>query len=288
MNKINSFKNAKLEIPAIEKIQQSDLFPAESLLKSDVSVSFSNAITRAAHGLSLAEKRIIMLAVSKLDSMKPISVGESPVVRLDAIEYAQSYDLNINTAYEQLIEAGQSLFDRKITFSTPPKKEGAKQKIVTSVRWVGRYSYKPGEAWAELCFWHEIVPYLMNLNSHFTSYKFKHASKFKSIYTWRLFEMLSQYKTRWIEISITEFNHAMEVTEKMSKDFSNIRNRVILPAIRELEEKNGWIVKWEVKKIGRKVCRIRFEYLMAHENTIIKIADFKKMPINNLKGDIVL
>ena len=39
-------------------------------------VTMSNSLTRAGHGLTLAEKRVVMMAVSKLDSMKVMRPGE--------------------------------------------------------------------------------------------------------------------------------------------------------------------------------------------------------------------
>ncbi|MGP5371403.1 RepB family plasmid replication initiator protein, partial [Pseudomonas helleri] len=48
----------------------------------------TNALTRAGHGLTLAEKRIIGFAVSKLDSQKAVRPGDVPVTRISATEYA--------------------------------------------------------------------------------------------------------------------------------------------------------------------------------------------------------
>ena len=225
-------------------------------VKHNRSVSFSNAITRASHGLSLSEKRIIMLAVSKLDSMKPFDLDGSLLVKIDAKEYSDFFNLDKDTAYTQLTSAASELFNRKITFHCAKASEP-----ITTMRWVAKSIYFEGKAYIELVFWHEIIPYLMNLNTHFTTYKLQQASKFKSIYTWRLFELLTQFSNKCkIDISIDDFNHAMESTQSMKRDFGNIRNRVILPAIRELEEKNGWVIQWGVRKNGRKIIGLTFEY----------------------------
>ena len=45
-------------------------------------VTMSNALTRAGHGLTLAEKRIVAAAVSKLDSRKALPPGEVPRTKL--------------------------------------------------------------------------------------------------------------------------------------------------------------------------------------------------------------
>lgn len=62
---------------------------------SDRWVTMSNALTRAGQGLSLSEKRIVMLAVSKLDSMKILKPGDVlPSVKITAAEYAETYEVD--------------------------------------------------------------------------------------------------------------------------------------------------------------------------------------------------
>ena len=77
-------------------------------------VTMSNALTRAGHGLTLAEKRVVMMAVSKLDSMKVMRPGEMlPSVKITAAEYAETYGVDPNTAYEALQDAAKNLFELK-------------------------------------------------------------------------------------------------------------------------------------------------------------------------------
>jgi plasmid replication initiation protein len=52
----------------------------------------------------------------------------------------------------------------------------------------------------------------------------------------------------------------MEATEKQQSDFNNIKRRIIEPAIKELTEKDNWIIKWQPIKSGRKVTALRFDF----------------------------
>ncbi|MEK8955164.1 hypothetical protein P2P35_21935 [Escherichia coli] len=47
-------------------------------------VTMSNALTRAGHGLTLAEKRIVAAAVSKLGSRRVLKPGEVPRTKITA------------------------------------------------------------------------------------------------------------------------------------------------------------------------------------------------------------
>ena len=236
----------------------------------DSQVSFSNDITRASHGLSLVEKRIVMLSISKLDSMKPFLCGESPTVTINAREYADWYNVSINTAYEQLILASQQFPERKISFISQKKYNKDEEKLIPSIRWVKECKYQEGEAWAELVFWHEVVPFLMNLKHNFTTYKLRDVSKFKSVYTWRLFEILTQYKkSKLIKISRAEFCNAMDVIDKVNGNFAYIRSQIIENAIKEIDTEIGWIIKWSAVKTGKKVTGLHFDYSIPPKTILI-------------------
>lgn len=73
-------------------------------------VNMSNALIRAGQGLSLAEKRLMASAVAMLDSMRTPRPGECPVVRISAADYAESFGLDIDTAYNQLQSGAEHLY----------------------------------------------------------------------------------------------------------------------------------------------------------------------------------
>ena len=124
-------------------------------LPRDRWVTMSNALTRAAHGLTLAEKRIVASAVSKLDSRRVLPPGEVPRTRITAMEYAETFEVDLDTAYDQLQEAAKQLYKRSITFYEPAHKRNGKPLPPTMVqmRWVGSVKYQKGEGWVELAWW---------------------------------------------------------------------------------------------------------------------------------------
>ena len=102
---------------------------------------------------------------------------------------------------------------------------------------------------------------LFELKNHFTAYKLSRVSGMKSVYSWRLFELLMQFKkTGLLNILIDDFYHAMDAPESLRANFSNLRNRVIEPAVKEIREKDGLAVEWEAIKAGRKVKALKFTF----------------------------
>ena len=226
-------------------------------------ISMTNALTRAGHGLTLAEKRIIGCAVSKLDSRKAIAPGTVPSTRITALEYAETFGVDMNTAYEQLQGAAKQLYNRSITFYEPAHKRNGKPLPPTRVqmRWVGSVKYQDGEGWVELAWWPDLLRHLTGLQRQFTTYQLQQASALRSGYSWKLLELLMRFEsTGWAEYTIEDFKASMDAPPSLS-DFGQVKRRIIDPAVKELTEKDGWLIQWQPIKAGRKVKALRFTFM---------------------------
>ena len=219
-------------------------------------INMSNDLTTAAHCLSLGEKRVVMSCVAQLDSLR-LESGRYKV-KLSALDFAETFKISSDTAYRQLKTVATRLYERSIkrVTNTP------KGKKVFRHRWVSSVTYHEGEGWIELGFSHEATPYLVALRGSHTSYRLEQASALRSVYSWRLLEMLTQFKsTGLLRITIEDFYHAMEVPETYRKNFKDLRNRVIDPAVKELQEKDNWIIEWTgTKRGGRKITGLEFRF----------------------------
>nr|WP_173057759.1 replication initiation protein [Halomonas sp. Ant2]AJY53638.1 RepA [Halomonas sp. Ant2] len=229
-------------------------------------VTQHNALIRAGNGLTLSEKRLIAIAASKLNSYKPQKVGDVPSTRISAAEYAEQFNVDHRTAYEALKAASQHLYSRSITFYEMASRRRGKplEPTVVTMRWVGRVHYQRGEGWVELYWWPQLLPYLTGLRNKFTSYQLEQASALRSIYSWRLLELLKRFADDdgkgWAEYTIEDFATSMDATENQRANFNNIRRRIIEPAVKELTEKDDWKIEWEPIKSGRRVSRVRFKF----------------------------
>lgn len=226
---------------------------------AEKNVNMSNALTRAAHSLLLSEKRVIAACISKIDSIPAgaLALKGAWTVRLSAAEYAEAFEVDLDTAYTQLRSASENLFNRYVRTVRDTRKGPEEHKF----RWVGGVTYHAGEGWVELHWWHEVVPHLYGLRSEFTSYKLKQAAAMRSTYSWRLFECLQSWKDKGrYSPSIEDFQRAMDAPPSCLKDFKALRVRVIEPAVKELAEKNGLVIEWDVKRAGRKVIGLDFTF----------------------------
>ena len=255
-------KDSKIQMSKDSKIQN---YKADSPDRpaGERWVSMTNALARAGHGLSLAEKRLVVAAASKLDSRRAPNPFQPPKTKITAQEYAETFGVSLDTAYDQLQSAGKQLFERKITFYEPPAvKERKRAKPAKHVmRWVGEATYHDGEGWIELHWWPALLPHLMGLRDTFTKYQLEQASALRSASSWRLLELLSSWQDKGrATFKIDEFATAMEATEKQRADFAAIRRKLIEPAVKELIEKDGWLIEWDPIKTGRKVTGVAFVF----------------------------
>lgn len=229
-------------------------FVEKSETLSGRNVVVSNYITRSAQTLNLVEKRILMAGIAKLGGVN----GE---VKLTAQEYAETYDVDMSTAYRELKNAVNSLMKRYLSWQV---KDGKHIGTLTCV-WVQGYKYFKAEGYVKFKFSEYIFPFLFELEREFTKYQLKQAAALRSIHSWRFLELFEQMKDKtnekgWLSIQIEEFWHAMEARESHKKNFSDLRRWIIEPAIKELTEKDGWLIEWEARKRGRKVVTLLFKF----------------------------
>lgn len=236
------------------------------LQPSDQNINMSNALARASHGLSLAEKRVIAMGLAMTDSVPAMALIDASnngwSVKITALDYASTFDVDVNTAYDQLKEAGDKLINRYVTQIVETKR-GTKE---IKTNWCGQVVYHKNEGWISVDFSRYISPHLLALRTKFVTYKLKQAAALRSTYSWRLFECLQSWRDTglWV-VGIEDFTRAMDVPEKYRQDFADIRRRVIEPAVAELILKNGLMIDWGTRKSGRKVVGLEFRFAFEGE-----------------------
>jgi plasmid replication initiation protein len=293
MKKLNRSKESSIVRGEKPELSSSGIFETEED-RGDYKVTMDNALVRAAHRLTLKEKRIVALAIAKTDSrsgglsflerekihkaLNLIEMGVNeeqaksdmesvfiPTTRISAAEYAETYDVDIQTAYEALREGASALFERKITFwkdHGTPKKQILRK---TEMRWVSQIEYVFDEGAVELKFFPPLISYLKGLKGNFTTYKLARATALRSIYSWRLLELLQSHlkqdkpTSNWI-ISVEEFALSIGAPKGEKTPISYLMKFIIKPSINELLEKDQWVIRLYPQKSGRRISKLHFEF----------------------------
>jgi plasmid replication initiation protein len=224
----------------------------------DLTVTKSNELIRASYKLTMNEQRLILACIAQLDPRKPIPKtheGDIRPVRVTVNNFAETYGISDrSTVYNALQEATDRLYERDIkTYDENGKRYGR-------FRWVQAVEYQVGQGYVELTFTQRVAPYLTLLHRQFTTYLLKQVAQVNSIYAIRIFELLMQFKaTGKIVIGLDELRLLLELEDKYDR-FTNMKARVIEPAIRELSTKANIVISWEPVRQKRKVTALRFSF----------------------------
>jgi len=215
----------------------------------------ANTLIRASHGLTLGEKRVVAMAAAKLS---PFDQNLPDEIKIRALDFADLFDLDPDTAYTQLRDAAKHLYQRSINHIEYTGKNG---QIVTvhHWRWVGGASYTEKAGAVVLSFNPRLLPFLIKLRDHFTTYHLTQAAALRSTYSWRLFENIKSHQSRgtW-QVDLAKFHRIMETKRSYQTNFSLLRQYLLEPACREIAEKCGVAIKWTPEKRGRKVIGLYF------------------------------
>lgn len=216
----------------------------------------SHRLNTAIQNLSLSEIRIIQLAIiDAREYQKGLSSDQE--LRLDATRYSEAFDVSRQTAYEALKEAETSLFERRFTFLD--ERDG---KPIKS-RWISQAKYNDGEGYIEIIFTPAVVKEITRLggdSGFFTQYSLEQVSVLSSIYSMRLYELLTQWrkakKTPVFEIETFRGQMGLEVTE-YSK-MCDFKKRVLNLGVNEINEKTDLTVSYEQNKKGKFITGFKF------------------------------
>lgn len=226
-------------------------------------VVLHNYLVRSAQCLSLAEKRILMYGIAKIG-------GVNQDIKISAMDYAEAYDIDPDTAYTQLKSSANKLRTRFLSWQI---KDGNKIGV-RNTQWLQGYDYYDKQGYVKFRFSSYVHEYLFDLYKEFTKYQLKQACALRSIHSWRLMELFEMMKgdkkDGWLRMDIEEFHHAMEVKDSYKTNFSKLRARVIVPAVNELMEKDDWVIDWRTVKRGRKVSMIEFRYERSPQGDLFK------------------
>jgi plasmid replication initiation protein len=229
---------------------------------ADCNVSMSNKLIRASHALKLVEKRLIAAAIAKIDSRQGQAVhahlSKFQSIRITALDFAESFDIDERNAYKELKAATDDLFNRYFTLADYSKDK--KHERYTKYRWIDAAKYAEGEGFVELSFTAHVYPHLHMLEREYTTYRLKNAAALRSVYSWRMYELAKSWlehckkKQKPVQLTLEQLRDTLETPNSYRWD--HVKRRALEPAIKEIAEKDNLIITYQPYKKGRSVAGI--------------------------------
>lgn len=214
-----------------------------------------NALINASYNLEVTEQRLMLLAIINARETGDGITADSKL-QIHASDYMRHFDVDKKTAYEALKNAVDNLFNRQFSFREVRKGTD----FIVKSRWVSRIAYATNEAILEITFAPDVVPLILRLEEHFTSYQLKQVTQLTSKYAIRLYEMLIAWREvgKTPQIELLEFRHKIGVEDTEYKDMHNFKKRVLEPSIKQINEHTDITVTYEQHKKGRLISGFSF------------------------------
>lgn len=215
-------------------------------------VTQDNALIEACYNLTLNEKRLVLVGIGKIDSRRMPNRGKPLSFMVTAEEWKIAYPDSKNP-YQEMKRAISDLSKKTVKFRKGVREDD------DFVNWTDSGTvYAKGKGAVKLTFGYTISHYLQGVFEKFTSYDLLSVQKLNSVYSIRLFELLSQYKsTGWRTETLDNLRFSLGLTDSLP-NWNDFNQQVLKRGIKEINEKSIYKVEHKPVKKGRKVVAVEF------------------------------
>jgi plasmid replication initiation protein len=214
-------------------------------------VTKSNNLIDASYKLNAQAQKLVLACLGKVDSRPDKDVPKE--ISLSASEFSEMMGIDIKNAHRELYKAADALFKSSIQL-----REGNDD---IELYWIQKKAKKiKGEGAVTLTWSDDVLRYICQLKSRFTSYKLRNIASLQSSHSIRLYELLMKFNaTGERVIYLEDFKSALGISDKYPQ-FRDLNKWVIKPAVEELNQRSDLIIKIETIKKGRSVSALSFEF----------------------------
>ena len=210
-------------------------------------VTQANNLIEAKYSLTFTEQKLILIMLSMIQP----NDENFKAYEISIVDLSKFLGVDKNHMYVDCKKITHKLLKKVIEIQEP---DGLLQ-----THWLSSAKYVEGAGVVKLSFDPELKPYLLKLQSNFTSCKLKMLLSFKSHYTMRIYSLLQQYKklkTRSFKLEILRSMLGIEADQY--NQYSDFKKKVLIPVQLELKLIADIYYEFEEIKSGRAVNEIKF------------------------------
>jgi plasmid replication initiation protein len=212
-------------------------------------VTKANDLNLRAYQLNRTEQLLVLSAISLIhpedEDFKTYNISIKDFLNLLEIED--------KSKYVELPKLTKGLMSKVIEIRKPHS--------LLHVTWFASAEHKQGEGIIEVQFSPKLQPYLLNLKDNFVTYGLNQVSKLSSKYSIRIYELLkgNEFKNqRSVQFELNDFREMVGIPEATYPQYSNLKQKVLLAAQREINESTDIAFEFEEIKVARKVAELKF------------------------------
>lgn len=219
----------------------------------------SNDLIEARYMFDVWETRFFLAVLSQIHR----DDKEFHVYRIRFKDIIKTFGLRSNSSYDFLRQAAKSIMNRKVAVAY--EKEGTTREVLYHI--IRKVDYlKEGEPnvsnekheYIDVMIEDEMKPFLLELQKNFTYYDLRNVVKL-GVYPIRIYELLKQYEGIGKRtLKVEEIKRMFELTTEYPR-FSNFYQKIIQPAIREINQHTDLNIIDVIKiKEDRNVTALQF------------------------------
>lgn len=242
-------------------------------LDEDNLVYQSNNLINANYDMTALEQKILLINISIINK-KDTDFGLNVFRIKDLSDLLQC---SPELLYRDLPKLSKKIISKVVEVYNSEKDELEQFNIIH----YAKYKNKKGVVEFEIN--PRAKPYLLQLESFFSSFELKNALRLVGKYSIRLYQITkaSLYKKE-MYIPLDEFKNTLKLTQKSYDRFNNITNKILIPSVEEINQKTDIELSYETVLSGRKAIGIKFR--MKDKHCVIRpkeISNGRKQQKNN-------
>jgi plasmid replication initiation protein len=212
--------------------------------------AMSNVLIQSKFSMSTEAQKLIYMSLKKVNQIPDLFKGW---VFVSSKEFIDTTGINDKKIYRKLKKAAEEIS------STPIEDRQGKEFNYTP--WVNECKYQEvnGFMGISTLFNPRLEKYLLELKKNFTLLSVGNIAKLSSKNSIKLYTLLQMNKFRVnFAFSVEDLRFWFDIRDGLYPKFGELKRAVIIPAIKEINEKTNLEVEFIEIKSGRKVTEIKF------------------------------
>lgn len=221
--------------------------------RSKMIIKANDLIQKSRFDLSLLQQKVVLYLISQIkaydEEFKLYEFSISDFCKVCGIDSSSGKN------YSMLKSTIKEIADKSLWVTLDNGKE-------TLLRWIEKPYINEQSGTVQIRLDKDMKPYLLQLQNNFTQYELFWTLQFKKKYTVRLYELVKSIHYNELETyetiyDLDELRVLLDATNH--KTYQHFKERVLEPAIEEINALSDKIVEYEPIKYGKIVGRIRLK-----------------------------
>lgn len=208
---------------------------------------------------NLTDYQVFCHLLSKISGINSLGEHLAPSelqreYKLQAQEFASVFKVDTSNSYKYLKRSVDKLLKSDIELEMFDRGELWRINVCSMAK------YNKSEGYISVEFTDRIMPYLAQVSKRFVLYDLEEISNFRSLYSTRLYELAQEFKdTGWIVKSLENLRTILGTEDKYKK-YGHFKERVLIPACKEINKFCKLGISFEEIKSKNKTVAVKFNF----------------------------